>query len=387
MEIGEIIRLDYTGSPQEIQLEFGVYKIKCWGARGGPSDNQPGGYGGYTEGDLKILFPTILYGYVGGAGYWANKAYGGWNGGGNCFNQNSGASSGGGATDIRLIDGDWNDIQSLRSRIMVAAGGGGGARYTTRGGHGGGLTGTWAGNKSGYFGAQTSGAGFGTGGHGANTNYGKGGGGGGYYGGYAGAGDGYYNSGGGGSSFVSGLEGCNAIDEHGNHTGQPIHYSGLIFENPYTETGISSGNGYITIELIRYPDEEIRTNSNIYNNPEPEPVCEKQYLVPPGTITYQANHGLQVGDLVCTKDGVYQKPGEEDYNIIGMVSKVLDTDMFEYKIEGCVNTNRYSFNPGTLLYLYKGQITDQKHEILKPIGIQILPGKILMRIQQTINYE
>ncbi len=34
-------------------------------------------------------------------------------------------TNGGGATDIRLLNGNWNDFESLKSRIMVAGGGGG----------------------------------------------------------------------------------------------------------------------------------------------------------------------------------------------------------------------------------------------------------------------
>ena len=44
--------------------------------------------------------------------------------------------SGGGASDIRLIDGDWDNLESLKSRVMVAGGGGGvaNATYNTAGG-------------------------------------------------------------------------------------------------------------------------------------------------------------------------------------------------------------------------------------------------------------
>ena len=35
------------------------------------------------------------------------------------------AGGGGGATDVRLTPGEWNNFDSLKSRIMVAAGGGG----------------------------------------------------------------------------------------------------------------------------------------------------------------------------------------------------------------------------------------------------------------------
>ena len=38
-------------------------------------------------------------------------------------------NSGGGASDIRLINGNWNDKSSLISRIMVAGGGGGDGIY------------------------------------------------------------------------------------------------------------------------------------------------------------------------------------------------------------------------------------------------------------------
>ncbi|MGX4438155.1 glycine-rich protein, partial [Clostridioides difficile] len=49
-------------------------------------------------------------------------------------------SGGGGATDIRLVNGDWNNEQGLLSRIIVA-GGGGGAFSKTPAGKGGGFKG------------------------------------------------------------------------------------------------------------------------------------------------------------------------------------------------------------------------------------------------------
>ena len=36
-------------------------------------------------------------------------------------------NDGGGATDIRLISGNWDSFESLKSRIMVAGGSSGGA--------------------------------------------------------------------------------------------------------------------------------------------------------------------------------------------------------------------------------------------------------------------
>lgn len=78
------------------------------------------------------------------------------------------------------------------------------------------------------------------------------GGGSGYYGGGAGAGSSGNGkqgmsggSGGGGSSFISGHEGCDAIDKFSTedniiHTGRSVHYSGLYFN----ETEIIDGSGY-----------------------------------------------------------------------------------------------------------------------------------------------
>ena len=47
-----------------------------------------------------------------------------------------GGGSGGSATDVRLIDGNWDNFDSLKSRILVA-GGGGGQERVPRGNAGG----------------------------------------------------------------------------------------------------------------------------------------------------------------------------------------------------------------------------------------------------------
>ena len=71
------------------------------------------------------------------------------------------AGAGGGATDIRLVANDWDNFESLKSRIMVAAGGGG-ATNLTAGGAGGGLEGL-TNRKRSQPGTQTSGYQFGIG--------------------------------------------------------------------------------------------------------------------------------------------------------------------------------------------------------------------------------
>lgn len=155
----------------------------------------------------------------------------------------------------------------LTERIIVAGGGGGGHHndngFDNEKSNAGGLVGYKGGLYAymigkpqyephvamrGAGGTQDSGYKFGFGGPGDNSGvsdycHGQAGGGGGYYGGFGGRhtdGNCHMIGGGGGSSFISGHFGSNAVDEDGNHTGQPNHYSGLTFSN----TIMIDGGGY-----------------------------------------------------------------------------------------------------------------------------------------------
>ena len=276
--------------------------MECWGAQGG-DHFALGGRGAYTCGLINLSEATDLYIYVGSQGHATTSTVNQdfeFNGGGPSSGQINAVnsrfwSSGGGASDIRLISGNWNNFNSLKSRIIVAAGGGG-IFYEKDtyedGGYGGTLTGGDAIITSSYPGFGTGGRGgtqtsggydyqgpngyisignyscgqFGVGGY-RNDTYSNGlycasGGGGGYYGG---GGSAHVHSAGGGSSFISGHTGCNAISSSSTssniiHTGQPNHYSGYVFTNTVmkagnetmpkptggTETG-HSGNGYCKI--------------------------------------------------------------------------------------------------------------------------------------------
>ena len=294
------------------------YRIQCWGASGSLPASEgyysvvaDPGKGGYTSGYINLTKNANLYLYVGESLLHEKINYSSifpFNGGG------IGETSGGGATDIRLIGGEWNNFGSLKSRIMVAGGGGAGFYSVTcsnrESGHAGGLTGISANctyrdvqsypNKplsgySGEGGLQTRGGKYGTGaefehifdyanggfGYGgyayvlsnSTTKIGKSSGGGsGYYGGGHGVHPGSgWTGGGGGSSFISGYPGCDAIAESSTennivHTGQPNHYSGKVFTNSVmiagnasmpspsggTETG-HEGNGYATITWQQLP--------------------------------------------------------------------------------------------------------------------------------------
>jgi hypothetical protein len=100
-----------------VTLEAGRYDLEVWGAQGGNDTSYPttifGGRGGYSKGTVQLNSKTTLYGYVGGSGT------------GSTSGVTYGATGGGGGTDIRLQNGLWNDANGLKTRIIVAGGGGG----------------------------------------------------------------------------------------------------------------------------------------------------------------------------------------------------------------------------------------------------------------------
>ena len=224
----------YTGSSQSFTVPTGVnvINVHAYGAEGEDGGNGDGGLGGYVSAEILVSAGDILNIYVGGAG---NS--GGYNGGATA--QVVLASSGGGATDIRL------NGSALSDRIIVAGGGGGGGDncnggWVEHGGDGGGLVGGnglgCSNGGPGFGGTQTSGGNgggpvgtfngtgqdgvFGIGGL-TNATCCGGGGGGGYYGGGGGA----YSAGGGGSSYTI-----------------------TTAFNIIHQQGVNSGNGYLTIE-------------------------------------------------------------------------------------------------------------------------------------------
>lgn len=266
----------YTGNYQIFTAPMdGTYKVQLWGASGGGISGY--GKGGYVSGEIYLFEGQVFYVYVGQNNNVQNaESFNGSIG-------NSGGFPGGGATDIRLVSGNWKDINSLKSRIIIAAGGGAG---NINGAHAGGLIGLYPSIATG--GTQTAPgstqlstyypASFGIGGGGC-------GGGGGYYGG---GGSSCGNGGAGGSAFISGHTGCNAITQTGIHTGQTVHYSGYKFSNTVMYAGNQSfvsptgsnetghiGNGYARITLIEPSKINImsnvryiytQTNGNYVNN-------------------------------------------------------------------------------------------------------------------------
>lgn len=258
--------------------------MECWGAQGSAlsgsyngwssySTTFVGGKGGYVKGTISLPKNKNLYVYVGNnsivgsttgySGSSTNKVGFSFNGGA-YWTGSYGTKCGGGATDIRIKNGSWNDFTSLKSRIIVAAGGGSagdrGEGYGGgSGGYGGGLVGqdgqvdsrshtdntlswySWIGTGGAQTGTRDGitwiakndvkpswGASieamvgvFGCGQYGQDGE-----GGGGWYGGSASG----HASGAGGSSYISGYSGCRAIKQSAtvNTGGESNHESGSI---------------------------------------------------------------------------------------------------------------------------------------------------------------
>ena len=273
----------YTGNVQAYTIPVtGTYRIELWGASGGDVGPYKGGLGGYTSGYIHLQEGQVLYFYVGGEG--SQSSIGGWNGGGDLTSgQEAFGASGGGATDVRLVSGAWNNIDSLKSRIMVA-GGGGGANYRNvtsatdlvlygsgDGGAGGCLNGDdsncvgtseqylasagYSGGTEHYYGTggtQTSGGirkGFNssnslieqktTGSFGYVLENSQSSAGGGWYAG----GNGGHGGAGGGSSYISGHNGCRAISQGSTSTAITHQTGSEYVDFVFNNTLMIDGNG------------------------------------------------------------------------------------------------------------------------------------------------
>lgn len=371
---------EYTGSVQSYTIPTsGYYKLEAWGAQGGSySTTLYGGKGAYTSGEIYLEKGTSLYIYVGGVGgnNTATTNVGGYNGGGYSGNNGEWTSyGGGGATDFRLVDGAWNDFDSLKSRIMVAAGGGGSVYHGSYsggfGGYGGSLIG---GDGKGTYGdsAAPTGATQTAGGTSETVNGtnksglfayavqshadgGGGGGGGGYYGG--GMGNGFGGSG--GSSFVSGHNGCNAISQSStsssiSHIGTSNHYSGYVFKNSSMISGDDSmpthnsstmqvgneGNGYAKITYVR--DRSVmETNLGYTGNYQTYEVLQSGY--------YQIEAWGAQGGASLLDGGTYTTSNSTCVNtVVGTLSGYCEGG------NGAYTSGEIYLEKGTTLYAYVG---------------------------------
>ena len=131
---------NFNCTPYNVVLSPGIYQIECYGAGNTHNGNSAGG--GYTSGIINVKEPLEIYLYLGAEGEYLyndfdsnDEVFNG--GGGNLWAGHTGS----GATDFRLVNGSWKNFDSLKSRIMVAAGGGSAEWNGSIGGNGGGLQG------------------------------------------------------------------------------------------------------------------------------------------------------------------------------------------------------------------------------------------------------
>jgi hypothetical protein len=289
--------------PIEVILPAGAYRFECYGASGGTSGNGIGGHGAYVSGNIKLNTQKRMFLFIGAQGH-ATVGKPSFNGGGrgHLNSRSESGASGGGSTDIRLINS--TGLEGFVSRIIVAGAGGGGESYYSgiKGGNAGIFTGedgntlrrtptsslissskganVSAGGDGGQCVKNNDGSscnnfhafsgGFGFGGNGSNYFYGSGGGSG-YFGGGGGAIAHYIvGSGAGGSSYVSGYEGFHSFDLENNELKDTLsekHSSGLIFNNVDLKDGgetMYNGDGKIVITRIIFMRDSRRNQSNDY---------------------------------------------------------------------------------------------------------------------------
>ena len=231
-------------APYKVTFLKGTYRIELWGA-------SAVGRGGYTRGDIHFNKEETFYFHIGASWGRYNSVP--------PFACIISGSLGGGATDMRYSPNIYYDFDSLKTRIMVAAGSSTWEHLKGTGMNAGGLIGedgnsTYTSGNEVYYrissGAnQTSGGNansgvffkgrFGIAGYTNETRDWGASGGGGYYGGTS---TNSAGSSGGGSSFISGYEGCDAIYEDSTfdnikHSHQPIHYSRFVFFNSLMLSG------------------------------------------------------------------------------------------------------------------------------------------------------
>ena len=264
-----VFNFDYTGAEQTfIAPVSGTYRLETWGAQGGnDTSGTHGGYGGFSNGDLKLNKNEKVYINVGSTDLKKcsidnrGACSGGYNGGGDSFYFNNEKwGSGGGATHISLQSGLLSSLENNVSSILIVSGGGGGAYYILNGGAGGGYKGNNGmptnNYKTALGGTQNSGGlgsvsgSFGLGGVCTENGLNCAGGGGGLYGG-AGA---DATSGAGGSSYIGNslltnkVMYCYNCEESNEESTKTI----LTTCNEETPTSYCAkkGNGYARITLV-----------------------------------------------------------------------------------------------------------------------------------------
>ncbi len=132
----------------------------------------------------------------------------------------------------------------------------------------------------------------------------------------------------------------------------------------------------------------MKNNSTIFKNPEEHGVLDLSML---GTVNYvnnsvsitQKDHFFKTGDVLFynVQESCFSKAyaiNNIQSEACGVVSKVLDKDSFEIISKGLVETSRYTFDIGTILYLSEvvpGKLVSlPSSNIVKQIATQVSGG-------------
>ena len=262
---------------------------------------------------------------------------------------------GGGSTDVRIKSGEWNDDQSLRTRLMVAAGGGGaeGFKQGAAGGDAGAVIGRPG--QSNIASSDYTNAGYGSqkgpilvnwinlweradkcnsgyiskdsdsvskiktacgklGLGGAATNNEGGGGGSGYFGGGAGSSDNstVAGSGAGGSSFIAGYSGVK-YSHRWTGSDEAVYFTenSKIFIDGQMVEGVNEGNGKARIELVSTASKDAKPtikNSKL-SNVRYIKSCTAGTTDDQTTVSWTEIVAMQNGSNLASKKGISNATG------------------------------------------------------------------------------
>ena len=334
--------------------QSGWYKIELWGASGGNATSETGevragGKGAYTSGLIYLTENQKLYFYIGGT---TTNSNGGANGGGTGAGKGMG---GGGSTDVRIKSGAWDNDDSLRTRLMVAAGGGGaeGFKQGAAGGDAGAVIGRPG--QSNIASSDYTNAGYGSqkgpilvnwinlwekadkcnsgyiskdsdsvskiktacgklGLGGAATNNEGGGGGSGYFGGGAGSSDNstVAGSGAGGSSFIAGYSGVKYSHRWTGYD-EAVYFTenSKIFIDGQMVEGVNEGNGKARIELVSTASKDAKPtvkNSKL-SNVRYIKSCTAGTTEDQTTVSWAEIAAMQNGSNLASNKGIFSTIG------------------------------------------------------------------------------
>ena len=139
-------------------------------------------------------------------------------------------------------------------------------------------------------------------------------------------------------------------------------------------------------------------NSTIYKNPQDQHIFDLSQI---GILNHenktieinQQNHYFQVTDVLYydIKNHKFAKAlarNTIESEVCGVVSEIIDVNNFVIITNGEIKTTRYTFNPGTILYLSDvnaGKLVSiQPHSVIKQIAIQDTNG-IIINIQRGLK--